>query len=145
MPFTVAIARKLALAYAAACKPLCGRLGLPRTAFDILMFLGNNPAYKTASEIVEIRGLKANLVSVNVERLVQDGYLVRRPVRDDRRKVELLCTERARPIIAQGRRAQRQFSDRLFANMDDDTRAAFSKAMNIMEENLNEMLETGGK
>lgn len=145
MPFTVAIARKLALAYAAACKPLCGRLGLSRTAFDILMFLGNNPAYKTASEIVEIRGIKANLVSANVERLVQDGYLVRRPVRDDRRKVELLCTERARPIIAQGRRAQRQFSDRLLANMDDDTRAAFSKAMNIMEENLNEMLETGGK
>lgn len=145
MPFTVAIARKLALAYAAACKPLCGRLGLSRTAFDILMFLGNNPAYKTASEIVEIRGIKANLVSANVERLVQDGYLVRRPVRDDRRKVELLCTERARPIIAQGRRTQRQFSDRLFANMDDDTRAAFSKAMTIMEENLNEMLETGGK
>ena len=145
MPFTVAIARKLALAYAAACKPLCGRLDLSRTAFDILMFLGNNPAYKTASEIVEIRGIKANLVSANVERLVQDGYLVRRPVRDDRRKVELLCTERARPIIAQGRRAQRQFSDRLFANMDDDTRAAFSKAMTIMEENLNEMLETGGK
>lgn len=145
MPFTVAIARKLALAYAAACKPLCGRLGLSRTAFDILMFLGNNPAYKTASEIVEIRGIKANLVSANVERLVQDGYLVRRPVRDDRRKVELLCTERARPIIEQGRRAQRQFSDRLFANMDDDTRAAFSKAMTIMEENLNEMLETGGK
>ena len=138
-------ARDLIEAYSERCKPLCKEIQMPQTAFDILMFLGNNPAYKTASESVEIRGIKANLVSANVERLVQDGYLVRRPVRDDRRKVELLCTERARPIIAQGRRAQRQFSDRLFANMDDDTRAAFSKAMTIMEENLNEMLETGGK
>ena len=61
-----------------------------RQAFDILMFLGNNPAYKTASEIVEIRRLKANLVSVNVEKLVQEGYLTRCAVAGDRRKTELL-------------------------------------------------------
>ena len=48
---------------------------LPQTAFDILMFLYNNPEYKTARDIVEIRNIKANLVSVNVEKLVQDGYI----------------------------------------------------------------------
>ena len=37
------------------------------------MFLYNNPEYKTARDIVEIRNIKANLVSVNVEKLVQDG------------------------------------------------------------------------
>ena len=71
------ISRKIALAYSAACKPLCRQLNLPQTAFDILLFLGNNPAYKTASDVVEVRRLKANLVSINVERLVQEGYLVR--------------------------------------------------------------------
>ena len=70
---SISIFRKIALAYSEVCKPLCKELGLPQTAFDILMFLGNNPAYKTASEIVEIRRLKANLVSVNVEKLVQEG------------------------------------------------------------------------
>ena len=74
---SISIFRKIALAYSEVCKPLCKELGLPQTAFDILMFLGNNPAYKTASEIVEIRRLKANLVSVNVEKLVQEGYLTR--------------------------------------------------------------------
>ena len=64
---SISISRKIALAYSEVCKPLCKELGLPQTAFDILMFLGNNPDYKTASEIVEIRRLKANLVSVNVE------------------------------------------------------------------------------
>ena len=69
--------RKTSAAYAALCKPLCQKLHLPQTAFDILMFLANNPGYQTASDVVEMRKLKANLVSVNVDRLVQEGYLVR--------------------------------------------------------------------
>ena len=36
-------ANKTALAYSAVCKPLCQELGLPQTAFDILLFLANNP------------------------------------------------------------------------------------------------------
>ena len=72
---------KLSAAYSAVCRPLCHELNLPQTAFDILMFLANNPCCKTASEIVEIRHIKANLVSVNVDRLVREGYLPRQPVK----------------------------------------------------------------
>ena len=36
-------ANKTALAYSAVCKPLCQELGLPQTAFDILLFLANGP------------------------------------------------------------------------------------------------------
>ena len=141
MQFSITVARKLALAYHAVCKPFCKELGLSQTAFDILMFLGNNPAYKTARDIVEIRNIKANLVSVNVERLVQDGYLVRRQVKDDRRKIELLCTQKAQPILARGRAAQSAFADRLFSNLDTDTYRAFLSALGCMEENLNKILE----
>ena len=93
-------ANKTALAYSTVCKPLCQELGLPQTAFDILLFLANNPAYKTASDIVDVRRIKANLVSVNVDKLVQEGLLERRPVPGDRRKTELHCTEMARPSAA---------------------------------------------
>ena len=141
MNFSFAISRKIALAYSAVCKPLCRQLELPQTAFDILMFLGNNPDYKTASEIVEIRHIKANLVSVNVDRLVREGYLTRRGVEGDRRKTELLCTEKAQPIIARGRQLQNAFSERLFAGMDEEARRAFSEAMHLIEHNLNELLE----
>jgi DNA-binding MarR family transcriptional regulator len=141
MNFSIAISRKIALAYSAVCKPLCRQLELPQTAFDILMFLGNNPDYKTASEIVEIRHIKANLVSVNVDRLVREGYLTRRGVEGDRRKTELLCTEKAQPIIARGRQLQKDFSERLFAGMDEEARRAFSEAMHLIEHNLNELLE----
>ena len=41
----IAFARKMSAAYTAVCKPLCQSLHLPQTAFDILMFLGNNPEY----------------------------------------------------------------------------------------------------
>ena len=141
MNFSIAISRKIALAYSAVCKPLCRQLELPQTAFDILMFLGNNPDYKTASEIVEIRHIKANLVSVNVDRLVREGYLTRRGVEGDRRKTELLCTEKAQPIIARGRQLQNAFSERLFAGMDEEARRAFSEAMHLIEHNLTELLE----
>ena len=141
MNFSISISRKIALAYSAVCKPLCRQLELPQTAFDILMFLGNNPDYKTASEIVEIRHIKANLVSVNVDRLVREGYLTRRGVEGDRRKTELLCTEKAQPIIARGRQLQNAFSERLFAGMDEEARRAFSEAMYLIEHNLNELLE----
>lgn len=141
MNFSIAISRKIALAYSAVCKPLCRQLELPQTAFDILIFLGNNPDYKTASEIVEIRHIKANLVSVNVDRLVREGYLTRRGVEGDRRKTELLCTEKAQPIIARGRQLQNAFSERLFAGMDEEARRAFSEAMHLIEHNLNELLE----
>ena len=105
------------------------------------MFLGNNPAYKTASEIVEIRRLKANLVSVNVEKLVQEGYLTRCAVAGDRRKTELLCTEKAAPILARGRQLQKDFSERLFAGMDEARREAFAAALAEIETNLDAILE----
>lgn len=137
----IEFSRKLALAYNAVCKPLCRELGLSKTAFDILMFLGNNPAYKTARDVVELRCLKANLVSVNVDRLVQEGYLVRRQATGDRRKTELLCTDKAQPVIARGRQLQSAFFQRLFADMDDGARHAFFAAMEIMDQNLNAILE----
>ena len=92
---SVEFANKTGLAYSAVCKPLCQKLHLPQTAFDILMFLANNPNYTTARDIVEVRHIKANLVSVNVDKLVQEGFLERRPVLGDRRKTELACTEKA--------------------------------------------------
>ena len=62
----IEFAHKISLAYSAMCKPLCHQINLPQTAFDILMFLSNNPEFTTARDIVEIRKIKANLVSVNV-------------------------------------------------------------------------------
>ena len=144
MELNIEIPRKISLAYGAACKGLCRELDLPQTAFDILMFLGNNPAYKTASEIVELRHIKANLISVHVERLVQEGYLERRAVAGDRRKTQLLCTEKAQPVIARGREVQERFFARLLDNTDAPTREAFFRTMEVIGKNLDEILKENG-
>ena len=68
---------------------------LGKVAFDILLFLVNNPEYKTASDIVGYRGIKANLISVNVDKLVRDRYLKKKNVKSDRRKTMLICTDKA--------------------------------------------------
>ena len=52
MKLGIEFPRKLSLAYESMCKPLCHELKLPQTAFDILMFLANNPEFKTATEIL---------------------------------------------------------------------------------------------
>ena len=141
MNLSIEISRKISQAYSMMCKPLCKELELSQTAFDILMFLGNNPKHKTAGEIVEIRRIKANLVSVNVERLVREGYLLRKQVEGDRRKTGLICTDKAQPVIERGRRLQKAFAERIFLDMDDDLCKAFSAATDIIEKNLNEILE----
>lgn len=145
MNLSIEVSRKISRAYNAMCKSLCKELELSQTAFDILMFLGNNPNYNTAGEIVEIRRIKANLVSVNVERLVREGYLLRKQVEGDRRKTGLICTDKAKPIIERGRKLQKAFTERMFLNMDDDLRKAFSEATDIIEKNLNEILEAENK
>ena len=119
-------AQKLSQAYSSACKPLCVSLGLPQTAFDILLFLANNPRYTTARDITEVRKIKANLVSVNVSRLVADGYLL---------------TEKAQPVVQQGQALQQRFFTDLFSGMDEDTRKGFFHALSIMDQNLDHLVK----
>ena len=141
MNFRLETAKKFSLAYRQVCRPLCRELGLPQTAFDILMFLGNYPAYKTARDIVEMRRIKANLVSVHVDRLVREGYLERQQVPGDRRKTLLLCTDKAQPVIAKGRLLQEDFFEKLLDGMDEEERNAFSAALHRIGENLDAILE----
>ena len=141
MKFNFEFAEKISRTYSDECRPLCHELKLPQTAFDILMFLANNPEYKTARDIVEIRKIKANLVSVNVDKLVNEGYLIRKNVEGDRRKVQLLCTDKAQPIISRGQQLQEHFVEQLFADIDDATRQTIFQGIQQMELNLNLILE----
>lgn len=141
MNINIEFMQKLNLAYNAMCKPLCQKVKLPQTAFDILMFFGNNPEYQTARDVVEIRKIKANLVSVNVEKLVHEGYLKRREAPDDRRKTLLSCTEKAGPIIAQGRSIQKQFRDSLLEGTDEQSKELFFHMLHVMEKNMDEILK----
>ena len=138
---SVEFANKTGLVYSAVCKPLCQKLHLPQTAFDILMFLANNPDYSTAGDIVNIRKIKANLVSVNVERLANEGYIERTAIEGDRRKIRLSLTEKALPTIERGRQLQQAFFDVLFENTTDEMKKNFTETVKIIDRNLDGILK----
>lgn len=77
-------ANKMTQAYHVMLTPLCKETGLPPLALDILLFLANNPEHNTAKDICRVRGHKPGIVSVHVERLVNDGLLERREMPGDR-------------------------------------------------------------
>ena len=137
-------ARQLLEGYAAAMQPLCRREGLAPNGVDILLFLANNAGLDTARDVCTYRGLKPGIVSFHVEKLVQEGYLERRAVAGDRRKTQLLCTEKAQPVIARGREVQERFFARLLDNTDAPTREAFFRTMEVIGKNLDEILKENG-
>ena len=141
MLFCYELTRKILTGYDQVCADFCREQEIARTSFDILLFLANNPTYKTASDIVEVRHIKANLVSVNVDKLVHEGLLTRCPVPNDRRKTELLCTEKAQPIIQRGRALQEAFFDRLLNGIDEARLNVFYGTLEQMGRNLDEILE----
>ena len=121
------LSRKTLSAYTKVCEPLLVKYDLPQVSFDIIMFLANNPEYKTAQDISEIRGIKKNLVSVHVEKLVSIGLLERGFVAGDRRKVSLSCTEKASPIIEDGLAMQKSFYDRIVSGISEEDWEAYKR------------------
>ena len=108
---------------------------------DILMFLANNPAHNTARDIVEIRGIKANLVSVNVDKLVHEGYIERAAVPGDRRKTYLTCTKKASPLIERGHKIQAVFFQELLQTIDPDELNTFHRVFCAIDKNLDKMMK----
>lgn len=137
----VELTKKFMAAYKAAQKKVCKAWNVPEVSLDILLFLANNPEYTTARDIVEVRSIKANLVSQHVDRMVREGYLCRKEVQGDRRKRDLSLTEKAMPIIEAGRRMQTDFFETLFHGVSEEEKRAFFETMDIMSRNMDKILK----
>ena len=129
-------------AYADWCKPLCQELGMPLMAIDILMFLSKNPDLCTARDINRHQGFKENILSVNVNKLVSEGYLRRLSVEGDRRKVRLVLTEKAQPIVTRGRRAQEEFDRLVREGITPEELAVFARCLDTAGENARRIRTT---
>lgn len=137
----VELTKKFMAAYKAAQKKVCKAWNVPEVSLDILLFLANNPEYTTARDIVEVRSIKANLVSQHVDRMVREGYLCRKEVQGDRRKRDLSLTEKAMPIIEAGRRMQTDFFETLFHGVSEEEKRAFFETMDTMSRNMDKILK----
>jgi len=128
-------------AYNRMCEPVLLKYDIPQVSFDILMFLENNPEFCTAQEISEVRGIKKNLVSVHVEKLVQAGFLQRGTVSGDRRKISLAVTEKVRPIIEAGLAVQQKFYERITAGISEEDWAVYKHMNEHLAKNVRNILK----
>ena len=131
--------------YESLCQPVCRNCNLPQTALDILLFLANNPEYDTARDICQVRGIKANLVSFHVEKLVQEEYLQREPVPGDRRQVKLLLTEKSQTVVEQGRAVQQNYREILTAHITPSDMEVFGRCMDTIRQNIEDAKHTETK
>ncbi len=131
----LSFANKIEGAYEMICQPVLSEFEISKTSFDILMFLSNNPDRYTAKEISTTKNIKANVVSLHVEKLVNDGYLTRQSVEGDRRKIRLICTDKAQSIIEKGRAVQIEFFTALMDRLSEEDLACFKRCFQVMGEN----------
>ena len=128
-------------AYTAAMRPLTEELDMAQPAVDILLFLANNPGMDTARDICTYRKLKPAIVSFHVDKLAREGYLLRQAVPGDRRKCRLVPTEKAAPVIAQGRALQERFSRQLVRGLTAEDAAHFERCLTIIGDNMTAIAE----
>lgn len=129
-------AKRLMDAYETAMQPLSRAFSIPQTAAEILLFLANNPENSTAKDICALRRFKPGIVSLHVDTLVTLGLLERKAVPGDRRKLRLVPTEKAEPIISQGRAMQETFAQTLAQGLSEDDLAIFARCMETISQNL---------
>ena len=139
------LSRKIHLGYKCMQKQVCKSYGIPETAMDILLFLANNPEYTSARDIVEVRNLKANLVSIHVDRLVREGYLTRSEVPGDRRKHALALTEKAAPIVEAGQKMQEEFFETMFSGIGQEERESCFATLGTIGKNMDAILKGAAK
>lgn len=130
-------------AYHTVLQPLCRETGLPPMAIDILMFFANNPENNTASDICQCRGLKSGIVSVHIERLVNEGFLLRQIASHDRRKTQLKCTELSEQIIIKGRELQNKLAYRLLTGLNENDISVFRNCLAVLSNNAEEIRKYG--
>ena len=73
---------------------------------------------------------------MNVEKLVREGFLERIPDTKDRRKIVLVCREKAKPVIEKGRQLQMDFFESLFGGIDEESRGQFYGVLEKLRTNL---------
>lgn len=138
------IARKILFAYNTYCKPILEKYNLHQVSFDILMFLYNNPEHMIAQEISEMRHIKKNLVSVHVEKLVSARLLERHFSSSDKRKIELLYTEKAMPIIQDGIVMQKEFYKKVLCGISDEHYFILNEIIEKINFNVEEIIIKNG-
>ena len=123
-------------AYTKICRPVCQKYDISQTSLDILVFLADNKGIDTAKEICINTGIKKNLVSMNVEKLVEGEFLRREQDPLDRRVVHLIVTPKADNVIEKGREIKKYFKEAFIKDIDEEEYRIYRKCIEKITDNI---------
>ena len=132
--------RGLGKLYAKLFSPLLERCGLTQTEADILLFLANNPEFDTARDMVEKRHLAKSHISAGIEALAERGLLERRFYEGNRKTIHLRLTEKAWPVVEEGRSVQRRFGELVMKGFSREDAELLWQMLDRVAENVDEAL-----
>ena len=117
------------------------RTGLSMREIHVLLFLANNPAYDTARDITELRGLSKSQVSQAVELLAAEGLLARTPDGNDRRVVHLSITPAGLPLAQECQAIQAACGRRLLSGLSEKEKQQFALLLETVLDNGSQLAE----
>ena len=123
-------------AYTQTIIPVCEQYCLTYAEMTVLLFLANNPAHDTASDISKYRNLAKSHVSVTVRSLEERGLITKEYHGENRRSVHLSLTEQAASIVNAGREAQNRFGELLFEGVTDDEKRIMNEILKKVDRNV---------
>ena len=139
IPPILARSRGLRRLYGLLFAPLLEEYGLTQLEADILMFLANNPQFRTARDVAAYRGFSKTYVSKSLERLTRRGLVTARTDPADRRVLNLTLTDAAAGPVRQLQSAQRAFFQRLTDGIPRSDAGVLRRMMARVQENLTEL------
>lgn len=128
--------KKFVHVYEVFCSSACKKHQMNQSSYDLILFLSNNPALNIAKDICEIRGVKKGILSVTIDRLVSEGYLLRENDPNDRRIQRLFLTKKCDPIVADGRLMQKQYFAAITAGLSKEELDLFVTVTQKMKQNV---------
>ena len=137
---TISLVKRL---YDQSMQPACAAFSITRMELDILVFLANNPKYRTATDIIEHRRLTKSHVSSSLKVLAEKGFSTKYYEHQNRKTVYLKLTDKAEPIIRCGRDCQKEFTETIFCHFSTTEKEQFTKLSNKLIQNIQSSL-TGG-
>lgn len=116
--------------------PVCKEYGLTYMEFTVLMFLVNNPQYDTAAQITKIRRLSKSHVSLSLRGLQAKGLVTGHYFPGNQKKLHLCVTEIARPVVEQGKKAQKAFGAQLIRGFAEEEVEQLQSFIDRIHENM---------
>lgn len=121
-------------------KSVCDQYELTQMEYDILMFLYNNPQYRTAADIVKVRKSTKSHVSTSLKSLEDKGFAEKKQGKDNKKHIEIVLLDSAQKIIQAGLNVQSKFIRNMFEGLTEEEtiicKSVFGKICNNAEKCL---------